>query len=163
LPTIITRSSNNYGPNQHPEKLVAKTIIYAMLERQIPVYGKGENVRDWLYVEDNCEAIDLVLNNGKVGEAYNIGANQEMENIQVIETILKLTGKPKNLVRFIQDRPGHDWRYSLNTDKIQELDWKPKTMFKKGIEKTLEWYSQNVGWWKPIVESGKIDFHESFS
>jgi dTDP-glucose 4,6-dehydratase len=163
LPTIITRSSNNYGPNQHPEKLVAKTIIYAMLERQIPVYGKGENVRDWLYVEDNCEAIDLVLNNGKVGEAYNIGANQEMENIQVIETILKLTGKPKNLVRFIQDRPGHDWRYSLNTDKIQELGWKPKTMFKKGIEKTLEWYSQNVGWWKPIVESGKIDFHESFS
>jgi dTDP-glucose 4,6-dehydratase len=160
---IITRSSNNYGPYQHPEKLIPKTLIYALLGKSIPVYGKGENVRDWLYVEDNCEAIDLVLHNGKPGEAYNIAAEQELKNLQVVKTILKLTGKPESLIRFVQDRPGHDLRYSLNTEKMQELGWKPKTKFKEGIEKTSEWYAQNVDWWTPIIEKEQTDFHEKYS
>jgi dTDP-glucose 4,6-dehydratase len=160
VPTIITRSSNNYGPNQHPEKLVAKTLIYAMLERQIPVYGTGENVRDWIYVEDNCEAIDLVLHKGQPGEAYNIAAGQELKNIQIVKTILKQTKQPESLIRFVQDRPGHDLRYSLNTEKIKELGWKPKTEFKEGIGKTRRWYMQNVDWWRPIIERERIDFYE---
>src|SRR3972149_6667783 len=163
LQVIITRSSNNYGPYQHPEKLIPKTLIYALLGKSVPVYGKGENVRDWLYVEDNCEAIDLVLHNGKPGEAYNIAAEQELKNLQVVKTILKLTGKPESLIRFVQDRPGHDLRYSLDTEKIKGLGWKPKTKFKEGIRKTSEWYAQNVGWWKPIIEKEQTDFHEKYS
>jgi dTDP-glucose 4,6-dehydratase len=160
LPVIITRSSNNYGPYQHPEKLIPKTIIYALLNKPIPVYGTGENIRDWLYVEDNCEAIDLVLQKGKPGELYNIAANQELKNIQVVKTILKLTNKPESLIKFVKDRPGHDLRYSLNTEKIRELGWEPKTRFKDGIKKTLEWYKQNIEWWKPIIEKEQTDFHE---
>ena len=163
LQVIITRSSNNYGPYQHPEKLIPKTLIYALLGKSVPVYGKGENVRDWLYVEDNCEAIDLVLHNGKPGEAYNIAAEQELKNLQVVKTILKLTGKPESLIRFVQDRPGHDLRYSLDTEKIKGLGWKPKTKFREGIRKTSEWYAQNVGWWKPIIEKEQTDFHEKYS
>jgi dTDP-glucose 4,6-dehydratase len=163
LQVIITRSSNNYGPYQHPEKLIPKTLIYALLGKSIPVYGKGKNVRDWLYVEDNCEAIDLVLHKGKPGEAYNIAAEQELKNLQVVKTILKLTGKPESLIRFVQDRPGHDLRYSLDTEKIKGLGWKPKTKFKEGIRKTSEWYAQNVSWWKPIIEKEQTDFHEKYS
>jgi dTDP-glucose 4,6-dehydratase len=163
LQAIITRSSNNYGPYQHPEKLIPKTIIHALLNKQIPVYGTGENVRDWLYVGDNCEAIDLVLHKGKSGEIYNIAANQELENIQAVKTILKLMDKPKSLIRFVKDRPGHDLRYSLLTEKIQELGWKPETKFKVGIKKTLQWYRQNVEWWKPIIEKEQINFHKEYS
>jgi len=163
LQAIITRSSNNYGPYQHPEKLIPKTIIHALLNKQIPVYGTGENVRDWLYVEDNCRAIDLVLHKGKSGEIYNIAANQELENIQAVKTILKLTDKPESLIRFVKDRPGHDLRYSLRTEKIQELGWKPETKFKVGIKKTLQWYRQNVEWWKPIIEKEQINFHKEYS
>ena len=163
LHVIITRSSNNYGPYQHPEKLIPKTIIHALLNKPIPVYGTGENVRDWLYVEDNCEAIDIVLHKGKSGEIYNIAANQELENIQVVKTILKLTDKPESLIRFVKDRPGHDLRYSLRTEKIQELGWKPETKFKVGIKKTLQWYRQNVEWWKPIIEKEQINFHKEYS
>jgi len=163
LQAIITRSSNNYGPYQHPEKLIPKTIIHALLNKPIPVYGTGENVRDWLYVEDNCEAIDLVLHKGKSGESYNIAANQELENIQAVKTILKLIDKPESLIRFVKDRPGHDLRYSLRTEKIQELGWKPETKFKVGIQKTLQWYRQNVEWWKPIIEKEQINFHKEYS
>ena len=163
LQAIITRSSNNYGPYQHPEKLIPKTIIHALLNKQIPVYGTGENVRDWLYVEDNCRAIDLVLHKGKSGEIYNIAANQELENIQAVKTILKLMDKPESLIRFVKDRPGHDLRYSLRTEKIQELGWKPETKFKVGIKKTLQWYRQNVEWWKPIIEKEQINFHKEYS
>jgi len=143
-----------------PILLIPKTIIYALLNKPIPVYGTGENIRDWLYVEDNCEAIDLVLQKGKPGELYNIAANQELKNIQVVKTILKLTNKPESLIKFVKDRPGHDLRYSLNTEKIRELGWKPKTMFKDGIKKTLEWYKQNIEWWKPIIEKEQTDFYE---
>ena len=160
LQTIITRSSNNYGPYQHPEKLIPKTIINALLNKPIPVYRTGKNVRDWLYVEDNCEAIDIVLHKGKSGEIYNIGANQELENIQVVKAILKLTDKPQNLMKFVEDRRGHDLRYSLRTEKAQELGWRPATGFSVGIEKTIQWYRQNVEWWKSIVETEQIDFHK---
>src|SRR3972149_5784067 len=163
LQTIITRSSNNYGPYQHPEKLIPKTIINALLNKPIPVYGTGKNVRDWLYVEDNCEAIDIVLHKGKSGEIYNIGANQELENIQVVKAILKLTDKPQNLMKFVEDRRGHDLRYSLRTEKAQELGWRPATGFSVGIEKTIQWYRQNVEWWKSIVETEQIDFHKEKS
>jgi dTDP-glucose 4,6-dehydratase len=163
LQAIITRSSNNYGPYQHPEKLIPKTIIHALLNKPIPVYGTGENVRDWLYVGDNCEAIDLVLHKGKSGEIYNIAANQELENIQAVKTILKLTDKSESLIRFVKDRPGHDLRYSLRTEKIQELGWKPETKFKVGIKKTLQWYRQNIKWWKPIIEKEQTNFHKEYS
>jgi dTDP-glucose 4,6-dehydratase len=161
LPVVVTRSSNNYGPYQHPEKLIPKTIIYALENKLIPVYGTGENIRDWLYVEDNCEAIDAVLHKGTEGEAYNIGAQQEMKNIDVVKTILKLSNRPEKLISFVKDRPGHDVRYSLNIEKIRKLGWKPKIKFNDGIRKTVEWYQQNESWWKPVVEKERLDFHKN--
>jgi dTDP-D-glucose 4,6-dehydratase len=163
LPIVTTRSSNNYGPYQHPEKLIPKTTIYALLNKPIPVYGTGENVRDWLYVEDNCEAIDLVLHKGKNGETYNIAAKQELKNIDVVKAILKLVKRPESLIEFVKDRPGHDLRYSLNIEKITKLGWKPKVKFAEGIRRTVEWYKQNVNWWKPLIEREEIDFHKRFS
>jgi dTDP-glucose 4,6-dehydratase len=163
LPIVMTRSSNNYGPYQHPEKLIPKTIIYALLNRPIPVYGKGENVRDWLYVEDNCEAIDLVLHKGKNGETYNIAAKQELKNIEVVKTILRLVKKPESLIKFVEDRLGHDLRYSLDIEKITKLGWKPKVKFEEGIKRTIEWYKRNMEWWKTIVEKEQLDFHQKFS
>ena len=158
LKVIITRSSNNYGPYQHPEKLIPKTIINALLNKPIPVYGVGENVRDWLYVEDNCKAIDAVMHKGEPGESYNIAANQELENIQVVKTILKHTGKTESLIKFVNDRPGHDLRYALNIEKIRKF-WKPETRFSDGVKRTTEWYRQNIKWWKPIIEKEQINFH----
>jgi dTDP-glucose 4,6-dehydratase len=160
LHVIITRSSNNYGPYQHPEKLIPKAITRALLNKPIPVYGTGKNVRDWLYVKDNCEAIDLVLHKGESGEIYNIAATQELKNIQAIKAILKLVNKPESLIKFVKDRPGHDLRYSLRTEKMLKLGWKPKTKFKEGIKKTVAWYRQNVEWWKPIIEKEQINFHK---
>jgi dTDP-glucose 4,6-dehydratase len=164
LPMVITRSTNNYGPYQHPEKFVAKTIIYALLNKPIPVYGTGKNVRDWLYVEDNCEAIDLVLHKGRNGEVYNIAGKKELENIDVAKKILEILDKPKTLIHFVKDRPGHDLRYSLDASKIEsQLGWKAKVKFDAGIKKTIEWYVQNEWWWKPIIEKEQIDFHQKFS
>jgi dTDP-glucose 4,6-dehydratase len=159
LPIVITRSSNNYGPYQHPEKLIPKTIVYALLNRSIPVYGKGENIRDWIYVEDNCEAIDLVLHKGKNGEAYNIAAKQELKNIEVVKAILKLLKRPESLIEFVKDRPGHDLRYSLDIGKITELGWGPKVKFDDGIKRTVEWYRHNESWWKPILKKKQTDFY----
>jgi len=156
---IVTRSSNNYGPNQHPEKLIPKSIIHALMNLPIPVYGAGRNIRDWLYVEDNCEAIDCVLHEGGSGEVYNIAGNQEFENLHVVMTILKLVGKPESLIEFVKDRPGHDLRYSINTDKLHALGWKPRTRFENGIKKTLQWYEKNDAWWKPVLEKEQINFH----
>ena len=151
LPVLITRSSNNYGPYQYPEKLIPVLIIRALNNQPLPIYGDGTNVRDWLYVEDNCIAIKLVLEKGKAGEIYNIGANDELRNIDVAKLILKELDKPESLIRFVEDRPGHDYRYSLDTTKIRELGWKPKIKFKEGIKKTVEWYIKNRWWWEPIV------------
>ncbi len=161
LPVVVTRSSNNYGPNQHPEKLIPKTIINALMDKPVPVYGRGRNVRDWLYVEDNCEAIDRVMHKGKLGEIYNVAGNQELENLQVVKAILKLTGKPESLIEFVKDRLGHDLRYSINAEKIAALGWKPHVKFAEGIEKTVRWYRRNVEWWKPIIEKEQINFHSS--
>jgi len=159
LPVIVTRSSNNYGNHQHPEKLIPKTIINALLDKQVPVYGTGKNVRDWLYVEDNCAAIDLVMQKGQPGEIYNIGGNQELENIQVVKTILRLAEKPESLISFVTDRMGHDLRYSLDIDKIGKLGWRPETSFNEGIEKTIRWYRANRDWWTPVIRNEQIDFH----
>lgn len=161
LPVIITRSSNNYGSNQHPEKLIPKTIIHALLNQSIPVYGTGNNIRDWLYVDDNCEAIDTVLNKGYAGEIYNIAGNQELENLQVVKTILKLAGKPESLIEFVKDRLGHDLRYSIDAEKIAMLGWRPRVKFEEGIEMTLQWYKMNTDWWKPIIEKDQINFHST--
>jgi dTDP-glucose 4,6-dehydratase len=161
LPVVVTRSSNNYGPYQHPEKLIPKTIIYALENKPIPVYGTGENIRDWLYVEDNCEAIDAVLHKGTEGEAYNIGAQQEMKNIDVVKIILKLSNRPEKLISFVKDRPGHDVRYSLDIEKIRKLGWKPKIKFNDGIKRTVDWYHRNGSWWKPVVEKERLDFHKN--
>jgi dTDP-glucose 4,6-dehydratase len=157
----VTRSSNNYGPYQHPEKLIPKAIIHAALDKRIPVYGTGKNVRDWLYVEDNCEAIDRVLQDGKAGEVYNVAGGQELENLQVVKIILKLAGKADSLIEFVKDRLGHDLRYSINAEKISALGWKPRTKFEVGIKKTLQWYGQNVEWWKPIIDKEQINFHDA--
>lgn len=160
LPVIITRSSNNYGPNQHPEKLIPKTIINSLLDKPVPLYGTGKNVRDWLYVEDNCAALDLVMHRGQPGEVYNIGAGQELQNIQVIKTILRLNKKPESMIRFVEDRLGHDLRYSLDIEKIRRLGWRPETNFEEGIERTVQWYRDNPNWWRPIVEKQQTDFHK---
>jgi len=161
LPVLITRSTNNYGPYQHPEKFIPKTTIYTLLGKKIPVYGKGENVRDWIYVEDNCEAIDLVLQKGKLGEIYNIAGKQELQNIFIVKTILGLLNKGEDLIEFVKDRPGHDLRYSLDISKIEKLGWKPKIKFEEGIEKTISWYKENKNWWEPLIEN-KIDFHRDY-
>jgi dTDP-glucose 4,6-dehydratase len=131
------------------------------LNKPIPLYGSGKNVRNWLYVEDNCEALDLILQKGKKGEIYNVAGNDELTNLGVLKIILEKLEKSENLIKFVKDRPGHDLRYSLDTEKVRRLGWNPKTRFEDGIEKTIEWYENNPEWWKPIL-SEDIDFHEKF-
>lgn len=151
LPITITRCSNNYGPYQHPEKLIPLIICHALSDEPIPVYGDGKNVRDWLYVEDHCAAVDLVMRKGSVGEIYNIGGHNERNNLELIKTILKLTDKPESLITFVADRPGHDRRYGIDYSKIHdELGWSPKTNFNEGIKQTVEWYFHNKAWRKSI-------------
>ena len=149
----ITRCTNNYGPYQFPEKLIPKTIIRASMNLKIPIYGTGKNVRDWIYVLDHCEAIDLVMQKGEKGEIYNISSGEEKTNLEVVKTILDLMGKDDSLIEFVEDRPGHDLRYSLDSTKIrEELGWKPKHSFKEGIRETVKWYLQNEWWWKPLAD-----------
>jgi len=148
----ITRSSNNFGPYQFPEKLIPKTIIRALKNLQIPVYGSGTNVRDWIYVLDHCAAISSVLDKGKAGEIYNISSGNELSNIEVVRGILKLLDKSEDLITFVEDRPGHDLRYSLNSHKIQsELGWKPRYAFSSALKETVKWYVENEPWWKPLT------------
>jgi dTDP-glucose 4,6-dehydratase len=152
MPAVITRCANNYGPFQFPEKLIPLTIINAQMDRPIPVYGDGLHVRNWLYVEDHCRAIDTVLRKGKVGEIYNIGGPHEMTNLEVVQTILREMKKPASLIHFVKDRPGHDRRYSISTDKIsRELDWKPQSFFGESIVSTIQWYLRQEEWWKKIM------------
>jgi dTDP-glucose 4,6-dehydratase len=152
LPVLITRSTNNFGPYQHPEKLIPKSIINAISDKPLPIYGDGKNVRDWLYVIDNCEAIDLVLHKGKWGEVYNVGAGNEEMNIKIANLILEELVKPKSFIKFVKDRLGHDFRYSLNCNKIGKLGWRAKTSFEEGIRKTISWYEENEWWWTPLVK-----------
>jgi dTDP-glucose 4,6-dehydratase len=148
LPVLITRSTNNFGPYQHLEKLIPKLIINAISGKPLPIYGDGKNVRDWLYVVDNCEAIDLILRNGKIGGIYNVGAGNEKTNLEIANFILNELGKPKSLIEFVKDRPGHDRRYSLNCEKLKALGWKPRYTLERGLRETVEWYKRNRKWWK---------------
>ncbi|KUO41524.1 MAG: dTDP-glucose 4,6-dehydratase [Candidatus Hadarchaeum yellowstonense] len=151
VPSVIVRSTNNFGPHQHPEKLIPKLILNAIAGRPLPIYGDGRNVRDWLYVLDNCEAINIVLRKGKVGEVYNVGAGNEKTNLEVASLILEKLDKPKSLIEFVKDRPGHDFRYSLNFRKIMKLGWRPRTSFEEGLDRTVTWYRENEWWWAPLV------------
>ena len=152
LPVTISRCSNNYGPYHFPEKLIPLSIANALNDKPLPVYGKGENVRDWLYVEDHCSAVDRIIREGREGEVYNIGGHNERTNLQVVKTILRELGKPESLIRFVKDRPGHDRRYAIDPTKIErELGWRPATRFEDGIKRTVAWYLQNRPWWEHIV------------
>lgn len=151
LSALVTRCTNNYGPFQFPEKLIPKTIIRAKKELTIPLYGAGENVRDWIYVSDHCKAIEMLMNKGKKGEVYNISSGEEKTNIEVINTILNILDKNEDLIEFVEDRPGHDLRYSLDSSKMQRLGWKPNFNFEEGIEKTVEWYLENEWWWEQLA------------
>ncbi|MBE6904709.1 MAG: dTDP-glucose 4,6-dehydratase [Ruminococcaceae bacterium] len=149
VPVSISRCSNNYGPYQHPEKLIPLTIRHALEDRTIPVYGTGENVRDWIFVEDHCAAVDLILRRGKVGELYNIGGHQERSNLSAVKTILHVLEKPESLIQFVADRPGHDRRYAIQPGKIEaDLDWCPAVQFEEGIRRTNAWYVSHRSWWK---------------
>lgn len=150
FPVVITRSSNNYGPYQHPEKFIPLFITNAIDGEPLPLYGRGRNVRDWLYVEDNCRAIELVGRKGEPGAVYNIGAGEEHSNIEIAKRIIELVGASREQLVFVADRPGHDWRYSLDTRKIRALGWKPRVDFEEGLEKTVSWYMRNEQWWRPI-------------
>jgi len=152
LDIIITRCTNNFGPYQFPEKLIPKTIIRAQKNLPIPIYGTGENIRDWIYVLDHCEAIDLTLRKGKSGETYNISSGNELSTITVVKKLLDILHKPEDLITYVEDRPGHDLRYSLDSSKIRsELSWKPRHSFNSALEKTIEWYLENDWWWKPLI------------
>lgn len=159
LPVTISRCSNNYGPYHFPEKLIPLMIANALNDKQLPVYGKGENVRDWLYVEDHCTAIDMIIHNGRVGEVYNIGGHNERTNLDVVKTILKELNKPESLITYITDRPGHDMRYAIDPTKIKtELGWEPTVLFDEGIKKTIKWYLENRKWWENII-SGEYQYY----
>lgn len=152
LPVTVTRCSNNYGPYHFPEKLIPLMISRALADEPLPVYGKGENVRDWLYVKDHCKAIDLVMRKGRVGEVYNIGGHNEKTNLEVVKTILRELGKPESLITYVTDRPGHDMRYAIDPTKIHnELGWLPETKFEDGIKQTIQWYLDNKKWWQDII------------
>ncbi len=152
LPVTISRCSNNYGPYHFPEKLIPLMIANALADKPLPVYGKGENVRDWLYVEDHCRAIDLIIHNGKVGEVYNVGGHNEKRNIDIVKIICQQLGKPESLITYVEDRKGHDQRYAIDPAKIhRELGWLPETKFEDGIKKTIKWYLENKKWWQDII------------
>lgn len=161
LPVTISRCSNNYGPYQFPEKLIPLMINNALNDKPLPVYGDGKNVRDWLYVEDHCKAIDLILEHGKVGEVYNIGGHNEMANIDIVKLICKELGKSESLIHYVTDRKGHDRRYAIDPSKIHgELGWLPETKFADGIVKTIHWYLENENWWKPIVTGEYLNYYD---
>ena len=161
LPVTISRCSNNYGPYHFPEKLIPLMIINALHDKALPVYGDGANVRDWLYVEDHCSAIDLIIRQGREGEVYNVGGHNEKSNLDVVKIILKALGKSEDLITFVKDRPGHDRRYAIDPTKIHnELGWLPQTKFEAGIAKTIEWYLANKDWWQEIISGEYQKYYE---
>ena len=161
IPVTISRCSNNYGPYQFPEKLIPLIISRALADEELPVYGTGENVRDWLHVSDHCVAIDLILEKGRVGEVYNIGGHNERTNLEVVKTILKALDKPESLIRFVKDRPGHDRRYAIDPTKMEtELGWKPQYVFDTGMKQTIQWYLDNKEWWEHIVNGEYTKYFE---
>lgn len=161
LPVTISRCSNNYGPYHFPEKLIPLMIANALNDKPLPVYGEGLNVRDWLYVEDHCKAIDLIIHSGKIGEVYNVGGHNEMANIDIVKLICKKLGKPESLITYVADRKGHDMRYAIDPTKIHnELGWLPETKFADGIDKTIEWYLNNKEWWETIISGEYMNYYE---
>ena len=161
LPVTISRCSNNYGPYHFPEKLIPLMVINALHDKPLPVYGEGINVRDWLYVEDHCKAIDLIIHKGRVGEVYNVGGHNEMRNIDIVKLICRQLGKPESLITYVTDRKGHDMRYAIDPAKIhRELGWLPETKFEDGIKKTIQWYLDNQDWWEPIVSGEYQNYYE---
>lgn len=161
LPVTISRCSNNYGPYHFPEKLIPLMIINALHDKPLPVYGDGLNVRDWLYVEDHCRAIDLILQKGRVGEVYNVGGHNEMKNIDIVKLICKALGKPESLIHHVTDRKGHDRRYAIDPTKIhEELGWLPETKFADGIKKTIQWYLDHEDWWQPIISGEYQQYYQ---
>ena len=161
LPITISRCSNNYGPYQFPEKLIPLMIANALADKPLPVYGEGLNVRDWLYVEDHCAAIDLILERGQVGQVYNIGGHNEMKNIDIVRRILAILGKPESLITHVTDRKGHDMRYAIDPSFIhRELGWLPETRFEEGIQWTVQWYLDNRAWWENIISGEYQDYYE---
>lgn len=160
LPVTISRCSNNYGPYHFPEKLIPLMIANALADKPLPVYGNGENVRDWLYVEDHCRAIDLIINNGKVGEVYNVGGHNEKRNIDIVRIICQELGKPESLIVHVEDRKGHDRRYAIDPAKIhRELGWLPETKFEDGIKKTIKWYLEHKKWWQDIINGEYQEYY----
>ncbi|MDR2659436.1 MAG: dTDP-glucose 4,6-dehydratase [Spirochaetaceae bacterium] len=160
LPVTISRCSNNYGPYHFPEKLIPLMIVNALNDKALPVYGRGENVRDWLYVSDHCKAIDLIVQKGGIGEVYNIGGHNEMRNIDVVKLILKELGKPESLVTYVTDRAGHDLRYAIDPAKIsRELGWLPETSFADGIKLTINWYLENRSWWERVITGEYLSYY----
>lgn len=161
LPVTISRCSNNYGPYQFPEKLIPLMIANALNDKPLPVYGKGENVRDWLYVDDHCKAIDMILHCGRNGEVYNIGGHNEMKNIDIVRLIIEKLGKDESLITYVKDRAGHDMRYAIDPSKIHaELGWLPDTRFADGILRTINWYLENRDWWEKIISGEYRDYYE---
>lgn len=161
LPVVVTRCSNNYGPFQFPEKLIPLIILNSLNDKKLPVYGDGMNIRDWIYVTDHNKAVELVWEKGNVGEVYNIGADQEMTNIDIIKLILNYLNKSENLIEYVKDRPGHDRRYAIDSSKIEtELGWKPEYKFDEAIEKTIDWYIQNRSWWERIISGEYQDYYK---
>ena len=161
LPVTISRCSNNYGPYHFPEKLIPLMIINALHDRPLPVYGDGLNVRDWLYVEDHCRAIDLIIRKGKVGEVYNVGGHNEMRNIDIVKLICQELGKPESLITHVTDRKGHDRRYAIDPEKIhRELGWLPETKFADGIKKTIQWYLTHQKWWEDIISGEYQNYYQ---
>lgn len=161
VPVTISRCSNNYGPYHFPEKLIPLMIANALNGKNLPVYGKGENVRDWLYVEDHCSAIDLIIHNGRVGEVYNIGGHNEKTNLEVVKTIIHELGKSEDLIAYVTDRAGHDMRYAIDPTKIHtELGWLPTTKFEDGIKQTIKWYLENRTWWENIINGEYQGYYE---
>ncbi len=161
VPVTISRCSNNYGPYHFPEKLIPLMLINALEGKTLPVYGEGLNVRDWLYVEDHCKAIDLILHKGRIGEVYNVGGHNEKANIEVVKAIIHALGKDESLIRYVKDRPGHDMRYAIDPTKIQnELGWYPETSFNDGLRLTINWYLANTDWWQNIVNGEYMNYYE---
>ncbi|MCL0078495.1 dTDP-glucose 4,6-dehydratase [Dehalococcoidia bacterium] len=161
LPVVITRCSNNYGPFQFPEKLIPLVITNTLEGKEIPVYGDGLNVRDWIHVEDHCRALDVIIRQGKPGEIYNIGGNCEETNLQLVHCILAIMGKPRSLITFVADRPGHDRRYALETSKIErELGWRPAILLGEGLRETVQWYIQNESWWRRVKSGEYVEYYE---
>ena len=151
LPVIITRCTNNFGPFQYPEKLIPFFVTNLLRGKKVPVYGTGMNVRDWIYVKDHCRAIDFLLRHGTPGEIYNIGGGHELSNLEITHQILSILNKDSASIEFVKDRPGHDWRYSLDSSKLRKMGWEPQSTFEDALKETVDWYVQNSGWWKPLL------------